>query len=634
MLMSTVVAFAALTVPHRFWPIFPRPQVVLTVASVPTPDHAVLLQTLAGLSARPDPRNSPREVIWVPAGHPEYVRLYESMVRRTGARVSGPHSVWSLADRFRARGMLRGYILYRRDTSARPLHAEGPADVSVNVATSLCAPLNAVAVSEELEQEAQRHGLTRLLDARNLTEEQCFTEYQHSFSRRVLALIDPKVAAIRMEAVAMGAMVLCRPGPLYERALAWLEPGSPILGWGLGDEFLQTEPASRWAHFQTATNWCANLPILATEPVTPSLARTWRKAANRRVIWELPWEQDVHYAAFVMTDGDNVQWLMGNFLGGEEDSWWASPARGRFPMGWTACQADLAQLSPYTLGRLASTAKPNDDLVLYGGGYYYPDLFGKSRPGPTDWLRQHAERIAPYMRLAGSRAFAVNCARWDGAEARRAYALYARKLPNLAGVLAVQYAPYTAGAGRVLWFPNAQGAPIPVVSARFALWSHTNTPQDGSPAIIAERLNALPSAGPPETEDRFTWITVHCWSYFMEPSRERTGPPEDPYTEQVDQAAARERGARRGLWPVLWCRERLAPHVRVVTPTDLLLLMRLRTRPGETLQAELAALARLGGGSAFRAALAQAERLLRAGRHAEAFAMGSRAWNLAGRPRP
>jgi hypothetical protein len=42
--------------------------------------------------------------------------------------------------------------------------------------------------------------------------------------------------------------------------------------------------------------------------------------------------------AFLMTDGDNIQWLLGPFS--TSPSWFASPDRGLVPLGWTVhCSA-------------------------------------------------------------------------------------------------------------------------------------------------------------------------------------------------------------------------------------------------------------------------------------------------------
>ncbi|MCS6831722.1 MAG: hypothetical protein NZ749_13905, partial [bacterium] len=368
----------------------------------------------------------------------------------------------------------------------------------------------------------------------------------------------------------------------YERILRSLEPDSPILGWGTGNEDQFTLPSTEWAHFQTGTTFCFNLPVMCTEYVGSTFSASRVRPRRTPSLWELDWREDMHYVAFIMTDGDNVSWLMGNFIEEEHHAWWSNPHRGKFPMGWTFCYSDLAQVCPYALQYLYETASPKDDLVLMGGGYYYPDRFAVKRGEPLRLLRLHAERVGAYMRLGGLRTLLFNAQRWDSSEAVRAYRLFAEVVPNLLGIFAIQYYPYPAGKGRVIWLDNGRGEKTPVVSARYAIWSNVRRENEGTPSMVAQWLNRQPVRG---VEERFSWVTVHCWSWFR-----KRGTKEPPESEDVDQTRGGEPGIERGLSPVQWCVEQLAPHVQVVTPTALLLLLRLHKYPAETLRQELSQL--------------------------------------------
>jgi len=612
----------------------------VTVKEVPTADAAFVLQSVAGLAAKAALRGGNRDMVWYPIGHPAYLRWHEEMLRQTKAQETTLPDVWAVVERFRRAGIVKGYVLFRKDAGDRRLHQRGPYDPSANVATVLAARLGAVMVSEDIEHEARARGLQRLADARGLTEEQCYEHWAAQCSDSVLALVDPRVPHCRAEAIALDAFVLATHGPLLERALARIRPDSPILGWGAGDEFQLTEPVSRWALWQSATNWCLNLPVLSTEQVGSTLPASSIRA-RQRSLWDLTWEDGVHYTSFLMTDGDNVQWLMGDFQFGAEQSWWNSPARGKFPMGWGACLADVAQLCPYALRNLIRTASPRDDLVLMGGGYYYPDLFGKSR-NSIEPLRLHARRIRGYLRLTGTSLLHMNAAKWDSPEAIRAYTVFAEEIPELQAILMVQYAPYTAGKGRVLWVRRRDGTELPVISARFAIWAHSPFPDDGPPAEIAAKLNAEPRLAEPATSDAenrsqpaevpgFSWVTVHCWSWFK-------NAPDDAAAgaEETDQATAAASGAKRGLEPVAWCVRRLDPHVRVVTPTELALLMNLRLRPEQTLRRAVAELhlrlrtAQPARRSAVRGFLDKAREALAKRNYRQAFLAGKNAARVLG----
>jgi hypothetical protein len=185
-------------------------------------------------------------------------------------------------------------------------------------------------------------------------------------------------------------------------------------------------------------------------------------------------------------------------------------------------------------------------------------------------------------------SLAINAEKWDSPHALAAYATYAKEMPDLDGIFAIQYAPYTAGGGVVKWIDRHKGEPaMPVVSARFSIWGNANRERDDSPTMIASHLNAMPHAGEPNADDRFSWVIVHAWSWFKEP--EKGAPPD---SEEMDQKSGGPAGTARGVAPVKWCIERLDPHVKVVTPAEFLLLMHLRQRPEQTLPRALDGLER------------------------------------------
>jgi len=594
---------------HRFWPLIPRPKRTIVVPFVGDHEEGMTFETAAGLAADAARRGKGDLLLVEDLANSGYVRWLAGFRNLVHAREEGPLDTWEAVARLRRLGLVRGYVLFRYDTNDRPWHGLGPIDESVNVATALASLHAAVAVSERFRSRAEGLGLPMVLDARDRTEAWCLATYGNQFSTKLLMAADPKSRVARSMAVASRAFVVSRPGPTYEAALARCEPDSPVLGWGCGAEDQQTLPSSEWGLFQTATNWCHNLPVFSTEVVGGTIPRAAVSLpAQCRVSWrDLRWETGVHYATFIMSDGDNVQWMMGNFAGGSEGpSYYESPVRGRFPFGWTFPYVDLAQVCPYALINLFRRASANDDFVLYGGGYYYPDRFGAKRGG--DVLRTHAERIGEYMRLAGLHTLAVNCLDWDGPEARRAYNTYAVAIPSLDGIFVVQYYPYSGGEGRVLWAEGG-GRTIPVVSCRLTIWADTGRPRDTTPAGVATWLNGMPIGEGRWSEESFSFVMAHAWSRFRDthgdPSitAEEAGVPQDRDAE----------GTARGLLPVKWTVDRLSDRVKVVTPAKLLLLVRLHLRTRETLEGYRRQLLRQVQASRSqnaRARLAEAERLL------------------------
>ena len=513
------------------------------------------------------------------SGNSSYAKWTEMMLARVRPRLDKAVDVWQAVDRVRRDGIAKGYILFRYDRNERGWHQLGEIDESANVATALAGILGGVAVSEGFEEKAKAIGLSMLMDVRDKTEAWCLEEYGDQFTTTAVMTSDPKSRMARASAVAVRAMVTSQPGPTYEAALARCDPDSIVIGWGTGGEDSNTRPSSEYGLFQTATNWCHNLPTYSTES-PESFGESLRRPARS---WaDIEWESGVHYAAFMMSDGDNIQWLMGNFAGGGEGrSYYESPARGAFPFGWTLCYEGLANVCPYTLVDIFDRATAGDDFVLYGGGYMYPDLFGAKRD--VDVTALHASRMGEYMRLGGLRMVAFNAIDWDGEAAREAYNTWAREVPEIDGILTVQYYPYSGGEGRILW-TEANGRSVPVISCRLTIWANTGRPRDATPAAVAQWINDLPTGGSTWSDDNFTYVMPHCWSYF----RDTDGDLSPTAEEEANDAGAE--GVERGLIPVQWCVDRLENNVRVVTPHELALQTRLHLRTREVLAEYLAEL--------------------------------------------
>jgi len=568
---------------HRYWPRFPRPEIVLRVPFQGDHEEGMVFETAAGLAARELLAGRGNLLLCEDSENTAYQRWFRMMQAVVKPQVQGPVSTWEAVGRLRDLGIIQGAILYRYDRHDRPWHETGKIDESANVATSLASLLNAVAVSERLRPRAEELGLKVLLDVRDKTEAECLREYGDHFTRRLLMTADPKSRVARTMAVATGAFVVSQPGKVYDAALARCRGDSPILGWGCGGEAKQTLPSSQWGLFQTATNWCHNLPLLSTETPGESIPTKSVKSPRHNLsLSDIEWETRVHYVTFIMSDGDNVQWLMGNFCGGTEGRWYyESGARGRFAFGWTFPYVSLAQLCPYALIDLFSKASSRDDFVLYGTGYLYPDHFGSQREG--DCLRLHASRMAEYMRLGGLKTVAYNLQDWDSEEALDAYGTLLYEVPFLEGIFTVQYYPYSAGEGRVLWIKGPEGH-IPVVSCRLCIWAQTGRPHDTTPAGVAKWINSYPRGGPQWSENHFTFVMPHCWSRFRDTHGDASITAEEEGVVQDKDVP----GVYRGLMPVAWAVDRLDEDIRVVTPTEFLMQMRLRLRTRQTL-ASLAA---------------------------------------------
>lgn len=554
-----VFLFSICATADAWWPQQKVPDQLILVANAESgkarlPGEA-LIQSVAGLAAKSVNEGNANDLVWVDTGRPD-IELWLRMWRTNfpAVRISARRDVWQLIDEMAANDLVKGYILYRADTSAGEVndYRKGM-DLSLNVA-SAAGILDGIIVSEELEEKAKARGLKLLLDARGKTQAWCFETYKERFARRMLCAQDPRKPHTRDLAIAHRTFTMFAEPALMARALEWLEPLSPILGWNGGDEFETTALSSRFGHFQTATDWCMNLPVLMAGSDQWTLPRDTPLSPAA-----IDWKDQRSTIAFVQTDGDNVQWLQGNFF--LHPSYWANPARGSIPFGWSVCFTHLAQLCPPAIHYAFATRKPTDSLIEWGGGYYYPDLFASSRGNRWDLLAEHARRTWTHMKRTNTRVIGFNVAKHDSPETRKALEVFAAQCDGLLGILLFQYAPYEAGAGARFTVKDSRGQKIPVVTARYSIWENSNNrARAGTPAKIAREIRA---SGP----NRHDWAIAHVWSYF------KKSPGSDENAENIPQANG-DRNGERGYSPAVWCAERLPNDIRKVSIEEMLLRAR------------------------------------------------------------
>lgn len=545
----------------RWWPVQAFPKAVIRTANqqeFPEPRAALqmMVQSVAGLAAKAVNEGRGDELVWVYNGDGDLEKWYARLLAaHPGLARPGAFEPWQLVDHYVKQRIIKGYILYR----------PGP-NCSVNVATSLAGLLDGIIVDEELEPAAKGHGLKPLLDIREKTQQWCFQTYQNLFNRRMICVQDPRKPHVRDLAIAQKAPTLFGQEEPTPAAMAWLEPLSPVLGANEGDEFVRTDLSTRYGDIQTSTDWCLNLPVLMAG--TEKLDLPKMKHLNPG---KIDWKDSRSAISFVLSDGDNVQWVQGNFFGGG-DSYWGNAERGKIPFGWSCCFTQLAQLCPQAINYALETQSSNDCLIEWGGGYYYPDLFGRSRTNRWELLARQARRTWELMKKTDTRIIGFNCAKVDSEEARRAYEAFASQTGGLLAILVFQYSPYEGGAGKTFWVKDRNGLEVPVISARYTIWNHSNDRERaGTPAKVAREIRDTVKTTP-----RCDWVIVHAWSYFQR----RPGSDED--AENMPQENASAAGGVRGYSPVVWCAERLPASIRTVSPEELIWRIRMQHDPAQT----------------------------------------------------
>ena len=561
----------------RWWPTQAFPKAVVRTTNqqqFPEPRVALqmMVQSVAGLAAKAVNEHRGDELVWVYNGDGDLEKWYARLLARyPDLSTPGAYEPWDLVDRYTKQGIIKGYILYRSDKSKGENNAARPGmNCSVNVATSLAGLLDGIIVDEDLEKEAKARGLKLLIDVRGKTQRWCFQTYQNQFNRRMLCFQDPRAPHVRDLAIAQKVFTTYGNDEPTSLAMAWLEPLSPILGCNCGDEFENTDLSTGFGDIQTASNWSLNLPVLMAGTEKLSLP----KATNfdPRTI---DWNDSRSAVAFIDTDGDNVQWLEGNFFG--NNSYWGNSERGKIPFGWSCCFDELAQLCPQAIEYALDTRTTNDWFIEWGGGYYYPDHFGRQRTNRWELLALHARRTWDLMKKTNTRIIGFNFTQSDSLDAHKACEVFASQTDGLLAILVFQYSAYEAGAGKIFWVKDRNGVEVPVITARYTIWENKNNRERvGTPAKIAREIQQTVKKTAPSQLPRYDWVIAHAWSYF------KHAPGTDENAENMPKENAAAEGGVRGYSPVIWCAERLPASVRVVGPEELVWRIRMKHDPSQT----------------------------------------------------
>jgi hypothetical protein len=191
--------------------------------------------------------------------------------------------------------------------------------------------------------------------------------------------------------------------------------GSVWMGWWT-DEGAGVSAASNYGIATVASDYSTNLTLHSGMPRTINVTAMPAKPAIQNKI----------YVAFILSDGDNLQYVEHLLR-----KLWNDPGRGQVPMGWTLSPA-MVDAMPGALNYFWTTGTPNDALVSgpSGYGYTYPNLWTNAAQ-----LDQFTAKTEEYNERAGFRVTTV----WNtitGGINTNVGNSYAKNAPSLLGVTA------------------------------------------------------------------------------------------------------------------------------------------------------------------------------------------------------
>ncbi|CAM5698892.1 hypothetical protein SALBM311S_10874 [Streptomyces alboniger] len=300
---------------------------VIPSANLTSNPDRVLVASLQGLVAK-----TSSEGIFIDEGGPGAV--WKNFLHTTyGIALDDAYPTWQqLLTRFRR--TVRGYIRY--DMTANP--------ASLNVASSLGGPMNALTVDVTQESAVQALGVTRmLLDVSDKDEHWAYSTYQSLFADHIAAELNPTVYYHLRDYIALTDSFTFYDGVTKWRAgvLGDLQAPATLMGYG-NDETAMIQQASEEDVTSIPSDLAPNLSVLSGIHSTDGLSQKPEPA---------PATANKHYVTFVISDGDNVAF---NLWGLHE--YFANPVRGSFDVGY-GISPSLVEARPCA-GRATSPGIP------------------------------------------------------------------------------------------------------------------------------------------------------------------------------------------------------------------------------------------------------------------------------------
>jgi hypothetical protein len=518
----------------------------------------LLGESIVGLMALAVNEGRSNTMVWTDVNNSSYLDIIAS----SGMTHNGNQTTWELIGQVdEIREQINGYVLCKVRN-----------EESISAAAIASHVYRSIIVDEFYQDSVIALGYEMTYDARDKTTADAWNEFKDQCNNNALVLMPTQTGNLKSFAIAnrlmmvnynkkMGTSNNGTNAALFNTILDWLEPLSPVLGWeqGLGEDAF-VEPISRSGNVMVPSDWMWNVPAMSAD-----YAGKQSGLATVSNPHYYDYDSESHFVSFLMSDGDNVQWMMNNFL---NNTYFLSTANNETQMSFGVPLANLSMMAPQQMRKIFDNQGLSNTVVEFGGGgYYYPDNFAENK-NREELLGQLAVKLAHHMRQHRTKVLGLIAKDVTSEEAKQAYQAYISANDQLEGIVVFQYHPYAGGDGEVMWFTNAEGYDIPVITARYAIWNHgnNNLPNQGTPTYISQKINELAAS----SQQTFSMVAVHAWSRFSD-----IGDSDDPLAENLG-------GSSSGVLPVSWTVRKLDPQVKVVNLQELIWQLRMKEKPEQT----------------------------------------------------
>jgi hypothetical protein len=350
---------------------------------------------------------------------------------------TAPADRWTLITKYRTE--IQGLVVYDQNQLD-----------TMNLACVLASSRRALVTSPGLLARLQGapYNLPILVDLRGqyanklAVYQAMYNTYWPTLQHRILFGLSPQFhpAGAREYAQAIGAAVIwldplvAAENTLLSSFFSSMGQNGVYMGWW-PQEGPGIEAASRFGIATVPSDYATNLTLHS------GMSRT----VNVKPVPAKPALQNRIYVAFILSDGDNLQ-----FVEHLMRKLWNDPGRGQVPIGWTVSPSMLDTM-PGALNYYYTSGTANDNLISgpSGFGYAYPNFMTQGQ------LDNYVTRTEDYTRRAGLKVVTVWNTITGGINANVGNT-YALRAPSLLGLTAQNTGGgltiYTNGTARIPGF--------------------------------------------------------------------------------------------------------------------------------------------------------------------------------------
>lgn len=440
--------------------------------STGTSERNALMASLSGIVARTTAEVGMGYQSSDPLGDPEF------WIDRYIADNPDIHKVWQgNAEWFinQFKDHLNGYVVYDAN--------------SLNEATSVAGALGGIMVDQSLLSGSvgtvlNALGMKQLADVRGRDSTWVYDNYHALLNKDKIFRQQPQFSyQLRSLAVKEGGMVFDNTGPVRDTFLAGQNDHSLVYGWGYNNdesEFfrsasqhnLMAVPADHLRSAAAPSAWSVDVP---NQPAHTPL--------------DTPTQAGKHYVAFVMSDGDNVQWLTNDFA--RSSRWFGSPHRGQFDFTFDL-SPELINVNPVALKYFYDQAAGDEHQTFF----VTPGGQGINYPSQVPDIQGFMDATVAAMAAVDHNIISV----LDDTPNLAALQQMVER-PEVLGLMLKTGAAYAGQNGAIHWHEGK-----PIVSVKYTLWDGFDTPQG-----IVSALNTAPT-DPFNDQGSYTIVNVHPWS--------------------------------------------------------------------------------------------------------------------------